>query len=682
MSVPEEKVKKRIQLLRDEINRHNYLYYVKNKPEIPDGEFDALLRELRELESRHPRLITPDSPTQKVGGEPVGGFQTVEHPTPMFSIDNTYNETELREFDERVNKRLDAEKAGKPSYVLEPKIDGLAINLIYRGGVLEQAVTRGNGRSGDDVTHNARTITNLPLMLDAKAASAPDDLKGTFLEVRGEVYIPLNSFSNLNARREKNGNEPFANPRNAAAGTLKLLDPSVAAKRKLHIFTYEVGLHEGFRLPDSHIETLSLLSRLGYPVSPDILRCENIDEVLQQCVSRENAGIGLNYAVDGLVIKVDSRTQRRVLGHTTKVPRYMIAYKFGAERALSTVKDIRIQVGKSGRQTPVVDVEPVSLSGTVVCRASLHNFDELRRKDVRIGDSVYVEKAGEIIPQVVKVRKDLRCGGEKVVQAPVNCASCGKKVDREPGGVYLRCINPSCPAQMQERIEHFGSRGAMDIEGLGPAIVKQLVDNELIRDCADLYSLEEENIATLERMEKKSARNLVQAIEESKDRGLSRLLYGFGIPHTGAHLAEVLAENFHSIGDLMEASESQLEDINEIGAVVAKSIKEFFSKETARTMIGKLQRAGVKTSIDEASGARNAPLSGKRFVITGTLENYGRNEITKIIKSLGGRVTSSVSGNTDYLIAGSDPGGKLHKAQEKGVEIINEESFEKMLDGA
>ncbi len=681
--MPAEDISEKIARLREKINRHNYLYYVKGEPEISDGEFDALLNELQRLESLHPDLITPQSPTRKVGGRPVEGFTSEEHPTPMYSMDNTYNESELRDFDRRVRKRLAEEGRENPAYVLEPKVDGVAINLIYRNGHLHQAITRGDGRTGDDVTHNARTIVDLPLSLYTGEPDTPDDFNGTVLEIRGEVYMPFDAFRSVNKERDKNGDTAFRNPRNATAGTLKLLDPSVAAARKLHIFTYEIGAHDGLQLPDSHRETLALLSRVGCPVNAGTGKCAHIDDVLEQCTLWESKKADLNYAVDGLVVKVDSRRHREVLGHTTKVPRYMIAYKFGAERALSTVKDIRIQVGKSGQLTPVADLEPVTLSGTLVTRASLHNFDELGRKDVRIGDSVYVEKAGEIIPQVVKAQVELRNGNERRVSPPNSCPSCGEKVKKEPGGVYIRCINPRCPAQVKEKIEHFASRGAMDIDGLGSAIVRQLVEEGLVSDCADLYGLTMRDLEKLERMgskERKLARNILEAIEQSKDRGLSRVLYGLGIPNVGSHVADVLSERFPSIDAMMEADAGQLQEVNEIGPVVAESIREFFSREAARRVVGKLKKARVQLQSGSGKGPGHERLRGKRCVITGTLANYTRNEIERLIEELGGRVTSGVSAGTDYLITGEKPGSKLQKARDAGVTVIDENEFERLRE--
>ncbi len=677
----DDDIQPQIKKLRDEIKRHNYLYYIKNQPEISDREYDALLKKLQKLEAQHPELVTADSPTQKVGGEPIEEFTSVEHPTPMFSMDNTYSSQELRDFDARVRKRLAQNNAGKPAYVIEPKVDGVAINLIFRNGVLSQAVTRGNGRIGDDVTHNARTIVNLPLSLFSPGGFHNDNFADTILEVRGEVYLPFDSFKSANEERERNRENPFANPRNAAAGTLKLLDPTIAATRRLHVYTYEIGVHEGIRLPDSHIETLSYLTDIGLPVNPQTRYCADIDSALGVFSEWESMKEELNFAVDGLVLKVDSRRQREVLGHTTKVPRYMIAYKFGAEKAVTDMKDIVIQVGKSGQLTPVAYLEPVHLAGTTVTRASLHNFEDLQRKDIRVGDKVYVEKAGEIIPQVVKALKEYRTGDEMPIEWPKHCPSCSEKVEKAPGEVYIRCINPQCPAQIKGRIEHFGSRGAMDIDGLGPALVQQLIDVGLIADCGDLYFLEKQDVLGLERIEEKSTRNLINAIDASKNRGFSRVLFGLGIPNVGSHVADVLAAHFQSIDDLMGTQHPQLEQINEIGPVVAESIVKFFKRDSTKDVVSKLKKAGVQLS-SEATGDKEqkGEISGKKFVITGSLENYTRKEISEMIKKNGGRVTSSVSNNTDYVIVGDNPGSKLRKARELGVETLEKNGFKKLMN--
>ncbi|MFP4029377.1 MAG: NAD-dependent DNA ligase LigA [Candidatus Brocadiia bacterium] len=673
-----KQVRQRVEKLRQQINRHNYLYYVRADPEISDREYDALMTELERLEDKFPELITPESPTQRVGGEPIQEFQSAEHIQPMLSMDNTYDESEMRDFHDRVLRGLEG---ANPTYVLEPKIDGVAINLVYENGRLFRAITRGNGEVGDDVTHNARTVRDLPLRFYNSGQERGYDPGGSLLEIRGEIYMPFESFEKVNARREKEGENLFANPRNATAGTMKVLDPNIAAKRGLHLFTYEIGYFEGIDVPDSHWETLGFLKSLGCPTNPYSERCENIEEVIDRCNDWEDKNQDLPYPADGLVVKVDSREQREKLGATSKAPRFMIAYKFGADQAMSTVKDIRIQVGKTGQLTPVAVLEPVQLSGTTVSRASLHNFDELERKDVRVGDRVLVEKAGEIIPQVLGVNKDARKGGERKVERPEKCPVCGEPAEQDPDGVYLRCANAQCPAQRKERIRHFGSRGAMDIEGLGEALVEQLVEEGLVEDYSGLYFLEEEDLTGLERMAGRSAQNLLHSIEESKERGLSRFLFGIGIPHVGSHLADVLAQNYGSLDELMEADAEELEQINEIGSTVATAIETFFTRDSTRRINEKFRKAGVNMESSRTESQENPNIAGKTFVVTGTLENYTRSEIRNLIESLGGRATSSVSGNTDYLVVGENPGSKVNQAEQHGAIILNEKEFEELLRG-
>ena len=668
-----------IEKLRQGISRHNYLYYVKNEPEISDREFDALMAELQRLEQEHPDLVTPDSPTQKVGGQPISEFQTAEHIVPMMSMDNTYNQDEVREFHGRVMKLLG--ETAEVVYVVEPKIDGVAINLIYENGLLACAITRGDGRVGDDVTHNARTVRNLPLRLLTGEKDAPRDLSRSRIEIRGEVYMPFKAFERVNKDREAEGGVLFANPRNATAGSLKLLDPRIASRRGLRLFTYEVGHSEGIEVPDSHWETLAMMRAMGCPTNPKCLRCGGLDGMLEVCGEWEKRAEKLDYAVDGLVLKVDSHAQRELLGRTSKAPRFMIAYKFAHNQQVTILEDIKVQVGKTGQLTPVAVLKPVQLSGTTVSHASLHNFDEVERLDVRIGDHVVVEKAGEIIPQVVRVSDELRTGKERHFKRPTHCPVCGEKAVRDPEGVYLRCPNPLCPAQRKERLRHFGGRGAMDIEGLGDAVVEQLVESGLVSDYADLYSLKVEQVAALERMGEKSAQNLIDGIAASKDRGLARLLFAMGIPHVGIHMGEVLAERFSSIDELMKADEETLQRVPEVGPTVARAIVEFFSRPMTREVVKKLKHARVSTESKRVVAAESPNIAGKTFIVTGTLKNYGRSEIEGLIKSLGGRIGSSVSSKTDYLVVGEDAGSKLDKARSLGVKMLTEEEFEKLRKG-
>jgi len=670
-----EDVQQRIEDLRQKIRRHNRLYYVENAPEISDREFDALMEELQRLEAEHPDLVTPDSPTQRVGGEPLDQFTTAQHLSPMLSIENTYNEAEVREFDARLRRLLGPD--ARWSYVVEPKIDGVAINLIYRDGVLAQAITRGNGHQGDDITRNARTVHDIPLKLGG------EDLSGSTIEVRGEVYMPFDAFAEVNRKRQEEGQPLFANPRNATAGSLKLLDSRITARRRLRAFTYEIGSHQGAPgIPASHWERLQWMAERGCPTNPDAARCADVDEVLQQCDYWQDHLHELGYPADGLVVKVDSIALRERLGSTSKAPRWMMAYKFAAEQQVSQVRGIEVNVGKSGQLTPVAILEPVHLSGTTVSRASLHNFDELERKDVRVGDYVLVEKAGEIIPQVVKVIEEKRTGKEQPFPRPTECPSCGEPVSKDPQGVYVRCTNARCPAQRVERLTHFAGRGAMDIEGLGEALARQLVDAGLVDDVGDIYSLRKEQLLELERMAEKSARNLMDAIEASKDRPLSRLLFGLGVPNVGSHLADVLEGNFASLDELRAADAGKLEEINEIGPVVAQAIVEFFGRDSTAEVIEKLKAAGVNMQSRRQVAGQNPNVAGKTFVLTGTLRGYTRDEARRLIESQGGRVTGSVSGKTDFVVAGAEPGSKLQKARSLGVSVLSEEEFEDLIGRA
>lgn len=668
---PSKTTIERARKLRDEIERHNYLYYVEAKPEISDYEFDQLLKELENLENQYPQLRTPDSPTQRVGGEPIEGFRTVEHLVPMLSIDNTYSQEELRAFDARVRKGL--RLGDEPSYVVELKIDGVAMSLRYEDGVLTQAATRGDGVRGDDVTSNVKTIRAVPLRLRGK----PPQL----LEVRGEVFMRRQELERLNRLREKEGEPPLANPRNTTAGTLKLLDPREVAKRRLEIYCYEIAPIEGVEVV-SHRETLKQLRAYGFPVNAEHQYCENIDEVIAYCAQWETKRRKLDYEIDGMVVKVDSAAQRQRLGATSKAPRWVIAYKFPAQVGRTVLRDITVQVGKSGALTPVAELEPVTLAGTVVKRASLYNFEDLERKDLRIGDTVEVQKAGEIIPQVLRFIPEKRPKNAKPFPIPKKCPECGTEVHKDPDGAYLRCLNTACPAQIKEHLEFYASRQAMDIEGLGPALVEQLVDTGLVKDFADLYELTEEQLAALERMGKKSAANLVQAIRESKERPLHRLLTGLGILHVGSHVAEVLASHFRDIDSLMAASVDDIQGIHGIGGAVAASVRDFFDTPENRRLIERLKAHGL-TMKEKARAAdgRGKPFDGLTFVVTGTLQGYTREGIHERIKELGGRASGSVSGKTDYVVAGDDPGSKLAKARKLGVKVLTEEEFNALAEG-
>ncbi len=664
-------VRRRHEQLRMEVERHSRLYYVEAASEISDIEFDALMHELEEIEAQYPELVTPDSPTQRVGGTPLQGFETVEHEVPMLSIDNTYNDGELRAFDERVRRGLGGEE---PVYVVELKIDGVAITLRYGSGVLVRAATRGDGTRGDNVTENVRTIRSLPLRLEGDCPP--------LIEVRGEVYMRREELHRINRTREEEGEPPLANPRNATAGTLKSLDPKQVARRRLDVLVYDVAPLVG-SMPMSHWETLDALRRYGLPISLHSARCSNIDDVIAACARWDTKRSELPYEIDGMVVKVDSAEQRRRLGATAKSPRWVIAYKFPAQVVRTKLRAITVQVGKSGILTPVAEMEPAPLAGTVVKRASLYNFEDLARKDLRVGDTVELQKAGEIIPQVIRYVPEERPQDARPFQIPEACPVCHGKVHKDIDGAFLRCLNIACPAQIKGRIEFFASRAAMDIEGLGPALIDQLVEKALVRDPADLYVLDTTALAQLERMGEKSAANLVAAIEASKVRPLSRVIAGLGIRHIGERIAEVLAGHFETMEHVMAASVEELQFVEEIGPVVAASIRDFVDTFENRALVEKLRERGVNMR-EERSGAADGPrpFAGKTFVVTGTLHNVSRDEIHERIKRLGGRPASSVSAKTDYVVAGENAGSKLDKARKLNVAVLTEDEFDALAGGS
>jgi len=661
--------KKQIEKLRNEIRRHDYLYYVKNAPEISDKQYDELFGKLKKLESQHPELITEDSPTQRVSGQPVEGFESVRHAIPMLSIDNTNYSEELREFDKRVKKLLEKEKY---SYVVEPKFDGLAINLRYEGARLVMAATRGNGQVGDNVTANVRTIKAIPLAL--LADNVPD-----VLEVRGEVYMPTNAFVALNKYRSEHNQNVFANPRNAAAGSLKLLDPKITAQRQLSFFAYSVGeLSEP--LADNHFETLEKFKKLGLPVNPYIKQAADIEKVIEICNGFEDKRNELDYAIDGMVIKINNLSQHEKLGATGRAPRWCIAYKFAAEQAETMVKSIDVQVGKSGILTPVANLTPVHLAGTVVKRASLHNFDEVERLDVRESDTVVIEKAGEIIPKVIKVKKESRKKGARKFKVPNKCPNCGSKVKKDEDGVYIRCTNPQCIGQLYERLKYFAGRGQMDIDQLGDSLIEQLVDTGMVKNFADLYKLEKSQLTQLERMGDKSAENVIKSIESSKNRPLWRFLTALGIRHIGGQSAQILANHFKTLDNIMQAELVEIENIDQIGAKMAKSVYDYFRNENNRKVIQQMLKEGVKPAKAKAK-KQAGKLEGKTLVVTGTLENFTRQQTKDAIQNAGGKATSSVSKNTDFVIAGENPGSKLNKAKQLGVKVIDERKFTELVGG-
>ncbi|MBN2579456.1 MAG: NAD-dependent DNA ligase LigA [Pirellulales bacterium] len=655
--------------LREEIRRHDNLYYVAAAPEISDREYDRLMERLKQLEAAHPELVTSDSPTQRIGDQPVSELPSVAHRVPMLSIENTYSLEELKKYQERVEKLLPGEPI---EWVVELKVDGVAAALIYEEGILTHGITRGDGRTGDDITHNVRTIKNVPLKLHGK--SVPP-----LLEVRGEIYMTNSDLVKLNQEQKEKGEPPFANTRNVTAGSVRQLDPRICAARRLRFFVHSVGMTEGLKAK-THVEFLEAIRGYGLQPTPMYELFSSFDAAVAHCEEVIEELHELDFEIDGLVLKVNRFDQRERLGATSKCPRWVIAYKFEKYEATTRLNDIRVQVGKTGTITPVADLEPVELAGTTVSRASLHNADEIERKDVRVGDTVVVEKAGKIIPHVVRVEKHLRKGPLRKFVFPTRCPECETKLVKDEGGVYIRCPNLNCPAQVKERIRYFAGRNAMDIEGLGDKLVEQLVSTGLVKTCGDLYRLEDrqDRLLNLERMGRKSVDNLLSGIEASKSRGLARLLNALSIRHVGARVAQVLAGHFHSMDKLLEASVEELSAVNEVGPIIAQSVYDFLHGKFGRETIADLQSLGVKMKAEKtAAGPR--PLEGKTLVITGTLKNYSRDQIEELITQHGGHAASSVSKNTDYVVAGEKAGSKLEKARKLGVAVLNEKEFEEMI---
>ena len=661
-----EEARRRIEELRELIRYHNYRYYVLDSPEISDAEYDRLFRELQELEEKFPEFVTPDSPTQRVGAQPAEEFGTVPHTIPMLSLDNAMDEEEVREFDERVKRFLGTDE--DIEYVAEPKLDGLGVELVYERGRLVVGSTRGDGFVGEDVTQNLRTIRAVPLVL---LGDPPERL-----EVRGEVIMHIEDFRELNRRRAEEGEPLFANPRNAAAGSVRQLDPRITASRPLNIFFYGVGQVVG-REFSTHWEVLQALRSWGLRTNPLNRLCRNVDEAVDYYRELLKIREELPYEADGVVIKVNRLDLQRRLGEKARSPRWAIAYKFPPRQATTVIKDIVVQVGRTGVLTPVAIMEPVHVGGVEVKRATLHNQDEIDKKDVRIGDTVIVQRAGDVIPEVVAVVKERRTGKERPFRMPERCPVCGAKVVRLPDEAAHRCTNSACPAQVKERIRYFASKNAMDIEGLGVKLVAQLVDKGLVKDVGDLYFLTKEQLASLDRMAEKSAENLLEALERSKEREPARVLCALGIRHVGEHVARVLMDHFGSIDRLAEASADELESVPGIGPEVAGSVVDFFSHEENRRVLEKLKRAGLKFEVEKEEAAR--PLSGKKFVFTGTLSSMTRSEAEELIRKLGGEASSSVSRRTDYVVVGENPGSKLEKARQLGVKTITEEEFLRMV---
>ena len=666
---------KRINALRAQIREHDRKYYIEAAPEITDLEYDRLMDELKRLEQEHPELVREDSPTQRIGDEVSGDLQQVEHRVPMLSIENTYSREELANFLHRVRKTL-AEKTGHDApveWVLELKIDGVAASIIYENGQLDCGVTRGNGRVGDDVTHNIRTIVDLPLRLHGDAPR--------LLEVRGEVYMTNHDLAELNVRRAEAGQPAFANTRNVTAGTIRLQDPKVAAQRRLRFFCHGVGYCDGIRATN-HIDFLQELQGYGLPVTPHVHLFRSAADVLEQIDRLQEQLHELDFEVDGLVLKVNQFAQRELLGATSKSPRWVVAYKIEKYEATTRLNHIHVQVGKTGAITPVAELEPVQLAGTTVSRASLHNAEEIERKDIRIGDWVVVEKAGKIIPHVVRVELHRRADSVEKYEFPSKCPVCGQPLRKDEDGVYIRCVNERCPAKLQQRLRFFASRDAMDIDGLGEKIVDQLVDAGLVDDFADLYRLKRERLLELDSFGERKADKLLAAIQASKNRGLARVLAAISIRHVGKSVARLLANAFPSIDRLREASIEELAAIDEIGSVIAESVYDYLHDGYGEREIQGLRDVGVLLEqVDGGAAAKpeDLPLAGKTLVVTGTLTRYKRNEIQELISSNGGRASSSVSKNTDYLIAGENAGSKLEKAKKLGVPILSEAEFEQMI---
>jgi DNA ligase (NAD+) len=653
--------------IRRQLSYHSHRYYVLDDPAISDAEFDGLMQRLIAIEKTYPSLVTADSPTQRVGAAPAAEFGRMAHPTPMLSLGNTFSGDDLRAFHARVISGLGTNEV---EYVVELKIDGLAINLIYENGKFVRAATRGDGTYGEDVTANVRTIMSVPLALHQENP-AP------LLEIRGEVYLPRREFDRINKERQA-ANEPlFANPRNAAAGSLRQLDPKVTANRALDVFVYGIGAREGIAL-STHQRTLEFLAGLGLKVNKNYQVFDNIDDVIAYCESWAEKRVDLPYDIDGLVIKLNSLAGQQALGSTAKDPRWAIAYKFPAEQAVTVVEDIFVRVGRTGVLTPTAILRPVRLAGTTVSRATLHNDDYIREKDIRIGDTVIIHKAGEIIPEVVAVIPSRRTGDEIVFAMPGTCPECGGEVARQSGQAAHKCMNPHCPALQREGLIHFVSRDAMNIEGLGPAVLTSLLDAGLVNDAADLYKLTAEDLLKLERTGEKSAQNLLAAIENSKEAGLARLMFALGIRHVGVKAGGILARHFGSIDRIRQATFEELTLLPEIGPKIARSVVEYFSSPDNIELLEKLAAAGLKLTEDVSAEIGPQVFSGKTFVLTGTLPTMTRSEATELIESLGGKVTGSVSKKTDYVVAGAEAGSKLTKAQELGITVLDEEELSKL----
>jgi DNA ligase (NAD+) len=666
-------VQKQIESLREKIRHHEYLYYVVDNPEISDTAFDKLMQELKDLEAERPELITADSPTQRVGGKPREGFVKVPHSSPMLSLDNTYNEEELRDWERRVH-----ELSGRTEvdYVCELKLDGMSLALIYEDGKLVRGITRGDGSVGEDVTLNVRTVRSVPLSIPKeklKKAGIPGDF-----EVRGELLMPTASFKKINEERERDGLPTFANPRNFTAGTVRQLDSNITAERRLDYFPY-ILLQNGRTYFDHHSKTLAALDAAGFKVNPNHKLVRSMDEAWTFIQKWQEKRDSLPYEIDGIVIKVDRTSLQDELGFTGKAPRWAIAYKYAARAGITKLESVRWQVGRTGKLTPVAELVPVSIGGTTVRNATLHNMDEIERLGIKIGDWVQVERGGDVIPKVAKVVDDKdHPRGKKDIEIPEKCPVCGTKVVRTEGEVDYRCVNANCPAKLLGTILHFASRGVMNIDGMGDALVTQLTEHGLVKNVADIYKLTKNNLLSLERMGDKSAQNILDEIENSKKLPLERVIYGLGIRMVGERTAQFLAEHFGSMEDFEKAGVEELQDVNEVGPRIAESIVEFFSIAANRKLVARLREAGL--TLTGHKKQRGTKLAGKTFVLTGTLAHFTRDEAKKMIEDAGGKVTGSVSNKTDYVVAGADAGSKLDKAKELGVAVIDENEMTKVVD--
>ena len=666
----------RMEELRRLVSYHNYRYHTLGQPVISDAEYDALLRRLRDLEAEHPTLVTPDSPTQRVGGEPLPEFAKVEHPYPMTSLADAFSREEVEAWRQRALRLLPEGTA--LAYVIEPKIDGLAVALTYERGTLVRGATRGDGRVGEDITSNVRTIRNVPLRIPVMGSELPPDL----IEVRGEVYVPRDLFAQMNEQRVAQGLEPFANPRNTAAGSLRQLDPRMTAERPLRFFAYAIGYVDGETIA-SQWEALAYLRRLGFAVNDDIVPTADFGEVLERCERWLEQRGDLNYDADGVVIKIDDRALQEQLGIVGNAPRWAVAYKAPLGEATTRLLDIQVNVGRTGVLTPYAVLEPVALGGVTIRQATLHNFQDLARKDLRIGDTVVVRRAGEVIPQIVKPVVEMRTGDEVPFEVPERCPVCGELVSQDPERVAVNCVNAACPAQLVRHVEHWVSRGAMNIEGLGSKLAEQLVKVGLIGDVADLYALRVEDLTPLEGFAEKRAQNLVDAIQESRDRPLWRIIAALGIPGVGARVAQLFTERYPSVAKLMAATQEELEAIPGVGPHIAEMVLDYFGRPRHQDLVRKLEKRGVKLWQEiEAEAPSERPLEGLTFVITGTLEGLTRDEAKQLLEAHGGQVTGSVSGKTSYLVVGENPGAsKLNRARELGVREIGGDGLRELVRG-